>query len=103
MLSYEEKAGLFGGSGDHSHNNLQNSRKLITYWSMSRPRRWSTRWLTRQQRGKPRTLGDIVIDVEATALVHAVVDTISQAEGESFSERRVEVKVYARVATLAER
>ena len=47
---------------------------------MSRPRRWSTRWLTRQQKGKPRTLADIVIDVEATALVDAVVDTISQAE-----------------------
>ena len=47
---------------------------------MSRPRRWSTRWLTRQQRGKPRTLANIVIDVEATALVDAVVDTISQAK-----------------------
>lgn len=60
---------------------------------MSRPRHWSTRWLIRQKRGKPKTLGDIAIDVEATALVDAVVDPISQAEGESCSERRVEVKV----------
>lgn len=60
---------------------------------MSRPRHWSTRWLTRQKRGKPKTLGNIAIDVEATALVDAVVDPISQAEGESCSERRVEVKV----------
>ena len=34
-----------------------------------------------------------MIDVETTALVDAVADTMSQAKAENFSETQVEVKV----------
>ena len=57
-------------------------RQLTTYWSFSRPRHGSARVLTVADTAsevEAETLGDIVVDVETTALVNTVADTMADA------------------------
>ena len=57
-------------------------KKLTTCWSLSRPRDASARVLTVADAAaqvQAKTLGDIVVAAETTALVNLVADTMADA------------------------